>query len=526
MVGSIVGILGSLVLMLIGAAMTETMFAVQSGIGYHIIGILLGALFFIPGLILCIASANNLREEIICENGSDIAYALAKDEDAYKNRDSMQALLANFREHYAEFFKRIGIKENEKIQWEATQIYRNLLEFRKARLKRLNITCETTIKNMVINRYLGITKKTYTDGKYDITEVEEEIAAKTIYKKDDKKIFTQTGCDLANYTVIHTKQVGDDKIICPSCGVESTREELLDGCDYCGTKFIIEDLGERVAEFAIRPDYNVAYSKYTRARNKITMIMTLCVLAAVVAMFVGYAFIYAPKMLENTGIFLTILSMLFAIVVSSIVFVPAFLIVYAWIIPLITLLFGSMNIVSKAILKKLKLSPQKDKSFTVRVRKFDRNFSINNFYSGLQNKISSIIYADTKAQLNAFSAKDISHLLGRYSNVIDIETEFMGITSYTTDDKLQHMVVEVCMKLLENHGNKCKYKPENWRLKLIKSVDCQTQVPCAPSIMICKSCGASLDLLKGKECSSCGNKLEFEKYDWVIEDIEFFKKVK
>lgn len=517
------GIIGNIILgmifLLFGGAIVEISFLADDGITNFIVGLGLGLIFIIPGISLLTKAIKRFIE--LKTDNVALSEALKNDEND-KKQDPFRRFLIDFREHYSDFFEYTNLKENEKIQWEATQLYRNILEFRKNRLKKLDITCETIVKSMQFNRPEGISKNKFSDGKYDITEIEEEITAKTIYKKDGQKIFSQTDSDLAYYTIIHTKQLGDNEIICPSCGIKTTREELLDGCDYCGTKFMIEDLNDRVAEFAIRPDYEVAYTKYKKLRNKFAIIIAICIVPAIVAV---QAIATAPEVLADpeVGILFTIFSLSYVTIVISICLIPIALFMYAWLIPIISIIFGGINLISKAILKRLKAAPEKDKSFTEYIQKYDPNFSISNFYSGLQNKISSVIYADTKSQLEAFATGDLSQLLGRYNDVINVEMEYMGIVDYNLDEVFQQMTVEVLMKLLEYKNNKCRFRNENWKMKLVKSASCKTQVLCAPAVMICKSCGTSLDLLKGKECSYCGNKLELEKYDWAIQEIEFFK---
>lgn len=343
---------------------------------------------------------------------------------------------------------------------------------------------------------------------------------KQFIKKNGEKIYTQRDKELAYYTIVHAKQVGGDKITCPNCGVETTREELLDGCDYCGTKFLIEDFDNRVAEFAFRPDYNVAYTKYKKRRDKVLLTMLLAVIGVIFIGTLIYVITHLDKMGLDAGFITTATSALIGTAIFSVAVIPIILVIYSWLIILLPAFAASLNLISKTILKKLKEAPQKDKSYVEMIQKYDPYFSISNFYTGLQNKIFTIIYADKKNQMQAFADKDLSHLLGRYDTVMDVETEYMGITDYRVDESVQQAEVEISINLLEYNGKKCSHRKENWTIKLEKSADCKTQVVCAPAIMTCKGCGASLDLLQGKTCSYCGNELDMKNYDWVIKDIE------
>lgn len=143
----------------------------------YITGAFFGGVLIIGGIAMLALSIY----EFTVKRDKEVIRALKKEEA--DKQDSFRSFLVSFREHYSAFFNADKLKENDKIQWEATQIYRNILEVRKKRLMKLDITCDTIVKRMEYLRPDGIQLKDYSDGKYDITEVEEEIAAKTIYKK-------------------------------------------------------------------------------------------------------------------------------------------------------------------------------------------------------------------------------------------------------------------------------------------------------------------------------------------------------
>lgn len=516
---------GGLGLAITGGMLLEGVM-LASNAGEVVKTIVFGGMLLVIGILAlaagCISISNALK-------GKDIFVVMAlkfKEKNLMKN--PLRRFLVSFRNHYSEFFGKMGTKENEAIQWEATQIYRNLLGFRKKRLRRFGITCEMLVRNMKYSRRDGISVKDFSDGKYDITEVEEEVASQTIYKKDGKEIYSQVDKDLACYTIVHTKQVGEDKILCPNCGMEATREELMDGCDYCGTKFLIEDLDDRVTDFSFRPDYKAALSRYKKERNRICINLSLWIilgLSLILGVFVVATTGGVSGLLDaEDGIMMNV--WMIYIMVASLAFI---------IVPTITFLFGVLifpiflagtvgaNMISKSTLKKLKIGPKNDKSFTETIQKYDPNFSISNFYSSLQNKIASVIYAENKAQIEAFSAEDLSGFLGRYKDVINIETEYMGVLDYSVDETNQYILAEVCMRFLRYKENQCVSQEETWNVRLFKSAECKTQVLCAPAMMTCQSCGAPFDLLSGKECEYCGNIIQMENYDWVIQEIKVDK---
>ena len=151
-------------------------------------------------------------------------------------------------------------------------------------------------------------------------------------------------------------------------------------------------------------------------------------------------------------------------------------------------------------------------------------FSISDFYSGLQNKLAAIHYADNKEQINAFTVVDLGHLLAKYKNVINIDTEEIILEDYFVDDAYQVATARVKLNVLLNEAMGARSRIEKLRVQLVKSADCKTQAVCGPSVLRCRGCGASLSLLEGKACHYCGRELDLSQYDWVISDykIEMF----
>lgn len=513
--------------LLIGGALIETPIIGyrngEYGIGTVIAGFVFGSLFVVPALILLWTILRDRAKERQEKDTymQELLEALKPGFREAVQKSGLDPLLVSFRNHYSEFLSKEHVGENEPIQHDVTQVFRNVMQFQKNRLTRLGLTCEMTVRRMQYTHKNGPDQRAYSDGKYRIIEVTEEVAARTVYKKGSKPIHTKQDRDTANYTVIQTETVGSSRILCPNCGAETTREALLDGCDYCGTKFTVEDLGTRVAVFAFRPDFKLRYEKYLRQRNKL---LALALLAAVASVFLGftiYAIVHFKELLAsaNGGIVLTVMANLFAILIASPVYIISFIIVYAkYIFPILALLGFVSWLIYRAV-QNLKNTPMLDRTWEKQIRRTDPNFSIMGFYSGVQNKLSAVLFADTAEQLQAFASGDLTPLLGRYANVAGVEVRRMAVTDYHCSDALQSADVEAALLLTRYTGRKCVTRREYLRLTLAKSAACKTQVVCAPAILTCKGCGASLDLLQGKRCPQCGRELNLIDHDWVIRDI-------
>lgn len=514
------------VLCLVGGALIETpiigLIHGEFGVGQLIFGVLCGAMFLIFGAVLIVSQVKDMiktRWELPLKK---VLEALKPGFREATTDNPTDKLLVRFRTHYADFFGKWQTEENEEIQGDVTQVFRNMLQLRKNRLNRLGLICSTTVKRMAYTKEDGLTADTYSDGKYRITDVTEEVAAKTVYRsRDGKAVYTKVDRDLANYTVIRAQQVGADTVICPSCGAEATRDALLDGCDYCGTKFAVEDLDNRIAVFAFRPDTQLRYEKYRQTRNKVLLLAILAAAAAVFLGFCVYAIVNAPTLLAEAdgGVILTVLSSLFAVFIASPVYLVSFFIAHAEISIPLALVLGAASIIIAKKMKAKKRLPMLVRAREDEIRNYDANFSIANFYSGVQNKLSSVLFAENRAQLQAFAAGDLTGFLGKYSDVVGVDVDHLDLTAYSVDAAQQHAEVDAYLYLTRYRGAHCRVRREKLHVTLAKAASCKTQVLCAPAVLRCKGCGTALDLLQGKHCPSCGRELDLMQYDWAIQSL-------
>lgn len=520
---------GGALLVLIGLGMIEMgVTDPEFSVGSMIFMVVCALLFVAVGVLLVYIAIIEFKEDkksrlasgggnALDELKGELKDALIPGYSVTEDKTELERKLTSFREHYASFFALPVPMENAPVQLDTTQVYRNILEFRRNRLRKLGLVCEYESARKNYGGY-SISKKESFDGKYQITEVSEDIAAKTSYLKDGRKIYSKTDRQIARYVLLNAKATGANKVICPNCGAAASREDLIDGCDSCGTKFIIEDLGLKVSDFAYRADPDVQYEKYKAVRKKLNIWLSVAI-GLIIFIWSSYWMIkVAPEVASETNsgpimsIMVTILGILF--VTAGITFVAVFMfdiLIFPWI-----QIFMSSSYMSKLMIRKLEKAARDDSTIQNQVRKTDKLFSVNAFYCGIQNKLSAIHFADTANQINAFTTFDLSDKLNKYKDVVDIDTQFISLRNYHVDGNLQVAEVEAYLILTEYKNGKCKAKKERLMLMLSKSAACKTQTICGPSLMRCKSCGNGLTLLNGRQCPQCGTDIYLEQYDWVI----------
>ncbi|MBO4705493.1 MAG: hypothetical protein J5647_07140 [Spirochaetaceae bacterium] len=474
------------------------------------------ALIMLTGGVIFLFPAIQEIRKYFADKRDSLKKSLAEKED--ENTD----LFTKFRADYSAFLKADSPAENPKVQNEITQVFRNILELRRNRLRRMNVECSFKSIRKKQGAIAPLSVENYSDGKYSIDEVKEEIAATTEYSRNGKHIYSRIDNDIAHYTVTSAKYTSAKKIICPNCGSPQTKEQLLDGCDFCGTKFMIEDLKEKITDFALRSDYELQYERYKRARKKFTPYVALGTEAVVCVFYILYVIFNFSEIQQESGagFFTMIGGGILTAMVAAIPFVfIAIGFFNTFIFPVIQIT-ASLTYASKKILDKQKNAERNNQRIQKTVRAIDPYFSLASFYSNVQNKLASVCFAETSGEINAFATTDLTYLKDRYKDVIDLQTEHISLKNYSVEGGLQKARVDAYIKLVKYDGAKCTVKDETVSMLFTKSSECKTQVVCAPALLKCRSCGASLSLLEGKKCKYCGNEIELEKHDWVIREYK------
>ena len=439
---------------------------------------------------------------------------VTEDQSGKQDSDATERLITGFRNSLRDFFDTPGLPENSLLQNTATQLYWHILYLQKRRMDQMGITLDF---DAVRKSYGGVSviKHKHFDGKYMITDAKERIEATREYKKDHKVIHKKKDSELAHYSMLNAKRASkENRVICPNCGNPTTRENLLDGCDYCGTKFTVEDLGNRVSSFGLRQDYQVAYDKYTDAREHYG---TRAFLLGAVPIFI-ICMIYGLFIMEelDSGLFMHFAATFFSSAVCAALM--GYVVKYGFWVTLFPVLQLKQSITyrTRKKLKELKQRESKNDSIEKEIRGFDERFSLEHFFSNIQNKLAAIHYAANNSQARAFAAIELSPYLEYYNDVADMDVTEMELLDFHHDESSQYIHMKAIANLTRFKGNRCRETSETLELKLTKSAACKTQAVCGPSVLKCKNCGASISLLNGGRCEYCDSELNLWEHDWVI----------
>jgi len=450
-------------------------------------------------------------------------------------KQELAQFLNSFRLALQSFYKTKGYHENAAIQDYTTQIYWNILELQHRRLEDKGIELDFTSLQEKYTDEGPIKWTSYFDGKYEISEATEEIASTRYYRHKGLEIYKKKSNQLAYYTLLNAKAQGENQIVCPNCGHVTTRENLVDGCDYCHSKFTIEDLGRRISSFALRSDWNITKTKYNNDKEELSKWLDIVV--GLVGGTIGFVLSILILPFMNMSFMTKLGSGLAAIAACAFLaigivhgFINSFM--HSANIDIGKALggpsTGSINVAEElakdlhaqqemtdAVIEKDTLSPQ----IAAKIQGFDPLFSLNGFLSNVQNKLSVLIYSKTPKQINALSNCELSKFLQDYKDVFEADVISLQLTDYQRDENLQQATTAATLHLVErNAAGHIVERRDKVELKLVKNTTCTTQAVRGPEILRCHGCGATLSLLEGKGCAYCGQELNLVDYDWTISE--------
>lgn len=430
----------------------------------------------------------------------------------------LEKMLTAFREEWKEFFGGGTLIDH------VTQIFWHVSKLQKKRLEQKGMRLQAESKRQKYGSESPVKMVEVKGLHFNVYNVSEDISSDRIYlkKSTGEKLFTLKDREIAHYTLLEAEKAQDGNIICPSCGAEGTRKSLIDGCDYCDTKFTVNDLSQRVASYSLRRDANTLYSKY---RGGVTRFSKMVLAAAMVLTFVltclVYLFMGAELVAEN-GLGMAIC---ISILAAAFLAVCVGVLCYTVILPVFAFLqgIGLIGLYGAIVTDPTKKQAEKDRNMQAYVRRSDAAFDISVFYNNVQNKIASVVFAETKEDTNVFAdaGVDLGLLHTKFADVIDMDIVTASLEYYTVDTvkHLQRAGVDLKLRLVVFNGKKPKVKIKTVRMNLCKDLACMTPEVFAPSVMKCSGCGSSVSVIESKQCPSCGTVIDLKKYDWAITGI-------
>lgn len=168
--------------------------------------------------------------------------------------------------------------------------------------------------------------------------------------------------------------------------MEGPLECFVDGCDYCQTKFHIEDLKQKVSSVYTPGDWTQHRDGFTIHKNFVPMYVALAIIV-IALLAIG----------SNMGGAMMMLAPFLGIVVMVLV---------------LTLFIGKKSRESVAG------GPARTNQTLEKIRSIDKHFSMETFIGNLSNKLLSICYAGSPQEIAPFAVCDMAPLVAAFRGVI------------------------------------------------------------------------------------------------------------
>lgn len=319
------------------------------------------------------------------------------------------------------------------------------------------------------------------------------------FKDDHKCVLYETMTD-----VVTGAHPDNDPFCCPGCGALSTVAGLQNGCEYCGTKFQMDDLFPKVTGYYFleepgmtKGEFKSGYIKFYIA-TLIGMYLLGCILNGAV---------FLPQNLAKS--IPTLIGMLIGLPLASLIMGY---ILYAY--------FLFMRLIVKAIASAGKMGTAGSRSsFETRMKKVSPEFSYEYFTSKAISLIKTAVFSGDERDLLFY---DGGALDPKMKDIIDLNYGgALGCMGFQDEGNFVTVVTKAYFDVLYANEKGIQAKSQVFRATFKRHTDIPVNLNFSMTRIECPSCGASFDATKNKNCPYCGNRYEITTDDWALTELKY-----
>ncbi len=300
-------------------------------------------------------------------------------------------------------------------------------------------------------------------------------------------------------------QKKDESYCCPNCGAVSSVRELLTGCPYCKTRFMMSDLYPSITNYYDRKTKEGIYT------SVLPFALLGILLVTGIYGFMNYDLLKAvftsddmtQKIIQGailavcavggflSGYILKILANILYVLLYTIFYLP-----------------GMIRLVK---------TKRKLPEF---MRGFEKNFTLDHFVGKLIYLIRMMVYSDSYENCAVYCGEPAEN---QCRDIIDMTYfGFINAKNYYIENDYAYVDIDVRMYNIYCKGHRVKRKAEDYNMLIYKSVHAETDYGFSIHKIECKNCGSSFDAAREKFCPFCKSGYNLPDYDWVVK--EFRKK--
>lgn len=344
------------------------------------------------------------------------------------------------------------------------------------------------------------------DGANFVENNTSEVVTERSYFLGGKKIYKKSEHEICSVNVLSTEVNGEDAA-CPNCGHVGKISGFIDGCEYCGSKFTVQDFEPKISGFALEENMRQRMQKTLLKTGGVLGIFTVLV-AIIAAVLLGIFFVSMSMGAISTGTiglflgFTEAMRFLMGAFSTLWALVILILVMSGWVIPTPKQIKG----------KKIVLAVMED-------------FSFRDFFQNLEYKLRNIHLTDKAQEVKAFAAFDLTSTVADYKDVVDCQMrsiKFLAARPTTTGYEID---LEANLKLSVFDGKRIRAKYETLKLTVFGKKEILIKSTAAIREYKCPNCASSINLLEGGTCQYCGTQFAYENYGWKLLRYEKIQRV-
>lgn len=294
----------------------------------------------------------------------------------------------------------------------------------------------------------------------------------------------------------------DTAMCCPNCGASSTLGKLESGCEFCNTKFLMDELYPKVMHFFIQEDGKKLFDT-----REIVKYVLICICLFTIIFVVSTLFKAFTGALAGAELLMNAASDIFASVILGVMFgVGAWFIVNS---------FASVKLMGKNARGGSKTV--KSLIFRNKMRSLDPAFSTEYFRDKSMSLLKFMLFSPNPQELTICRCD--SPIPDKLREIVDITYFNSGVDKYSIRDGVCDVSLTFYTDSLHYRSGKVLRESDKIRLSLRKVIKKPTDLGFSVMAVTCPSCGASFDAAKVKDCPFCGSDYPLEENEWVVTDI-------
>ena len=308
---------------------------------------------------------------------------------------------------------------------------------------------------------------------------------KTRYRDDRKSVLYETITD-----VITGSHPDNDVFCCPNCGAISTIAGLQNGCEYCGTRFQMDDLFPKVTSYYFLDDPGMTKDEFKKGyltALAITVIgmLTLCLIFnRSIGYYIGFALLSVPMAYFLYGYFL-FMKLIVGAIASA----------------------GKMGTAGSR------------RKFENRMKMISPEFSYEYFTSKALSLIKMAVFAGNEQELMFYEGGDLDP---KMKDIIDLNYGgALGFINLKEEKNYVTVLTKAFFDVLYATDEKVYFKRQVFNATFKRRTDIPVNFNFSMTKIACPCCGASFDATKTKNCPYCGNRYGIITDDWALVELKY-----